>query len=238
MARKHSQALLSPTLIIIMVISLALPISTFFFRLMEKKQRYELLDTKFKKRQIEFEEILFKLGSVDKIQRKRRLYEKVNKDLRERYCHSISEASEILDTFIEAVSEKTSSSTKFKIQFKRSKPTRAILPGFELVIKLQIIGNTSMADFWRIMSQLTKIGPECFYCPNKAGKCPQFGIFKLKEELENYKNCPECKELLTKWIIPKLNYIEQFHLSSDKFLDMKEVRLRLTLAVPISTMKH
>ena len=205
---------------------------------MEKKNLYDLYDEKFKKRQTEFEDILFKLGSVDKIQRKRRLYEKVNKDLRERYCHSTKEASNILDEFIDAVSAKTPTKKNYKFEFKRTKPTRAILPGFELATKQTIIGNTSMENFWRIMSELTKIGPECFYCTNKASKCSQFGIFKQASELENFKSCPECKELLTKGIIPKLNYIEQFHLTSEHFLKMKELRLRMTLAVPISTTKH
>ena len=238
MARKHSQALLTPALIIIMVISLSLPVATFFLRLMEKKERYDLLDTKFKKRQMEFEEILFKLGSVNKIQRKRRLYEKVNKDLRERYCRSTAEATKILDDFVEAVSAKSSRSSNFKIQFKRNKPTRAILPGFELVITQIVAGNVSMTDFWSIMSQLSKIGPDCFYCTNLAGKCSEYGKFKLKEDLEDYKSCPECKELLTKWIIPKLNYVEEFHVTSLKFNELKEVRIKLTLAVPISTRKH
>ncbi|MCD4657450.1 MAG: hypothetical protein K8S87_07875 [Planctomycetes bacterium] len=238
MARKNSQALLTPALIIIMVLSLSLPIATYFLQLKEKKDRYNVLDSKFKKRQMEFEEILFKLGSVEKIQRKRRLYEKVNEDLSKRYCHSVAEAGEILDEFVEAISTKSSRSSKFKIQFKRNKPTRAILPGYELVIRQTVSGNASMEDFWRIMSQLTKIGHDCYYCTNKVGKCPEYAIFRLKNEVDDFKSCPECKEILTKGIIPKLNYIEDFYLSSENFIKMGELRLNIILAVPISTRKH
>ena len=89
-----------------------------------------------------------------------------------------------------------------------------------------------MSDFWRIMGELTKIGPKSFHCNNSA--CSQYLIYKLQDTLQDVKSCTECKEILVKGLIPKFNYVEKFKLTSDNFVKGNELQIEIVLAVPIS----
>ena len=235
MSRKKSNALLTKPLIIIMVLSLALPIATFFLKYMKTKERYNVLDMKYQKRQKEFDDtVLRKIGAVDKIQRKRIRYDKVNKTLKSRQCTTPEIANELLNKFAKNISPGASNRGDFRISTSMMDLDRSKLPGYDTVLRLRVYGKATLMDFWRIMSQITQIGYSAFYCPNKS--CPLYEVSKKQEEIENVKNCPECGTLLKKGVLAKFYYIEKFVLDTRYFnvKTGKELDIDIIIAIPIS----